>query len=214
MRGNLNEIILATDPDRQVSMALYCNLGAREKTTSHFGRVQNLLVLEGESSEQPCPSTAPSREFAPNVALFLDVDGTLLEFADRPEAVFPNDGLTDILLGLEVTLGGAIALISGRTIEDDRIFDPIRLPAGGQHGLERRDAKAGCTRPARACAGRYRSSQGIRRSKSRFLARRQRCGLSIALSHGAIVASCRRGTNRPIDCQPKRFALPRREYGV
>ena len=124
-------------------MALYCNLGAREKTTSHFGRVQEPAGAgRRKLLNNPCPSTAPSREFAPNVALFLDVDGTLLEFADSPEAVFPNDGLTDILLGLEVTLGGAIALISGRTIEElDRIFDPIRLPAGGQHGLERRDAK-------------------------------------------------------------------------
>ena len=70
------------------------------------------------------------------------MDGTLLEFADRPEAVFPTDGLTDILLGLQGTLGGALALISGRKIEElDRIFNPVRLPAGGQHGLERRDAK-------------------------------------------------------------------------
>ncbi len=70
------------------------------------------------------------------------MDGTLLEFANTPEAVYPTDGLTDILLGLEGTLGGALALISGRTIEElDRIFNPVRLPAGGQHGLERRDAK-------------------------------------------------------------------------
>ena len=70
------------------------------------------------------------------------MDGTLLEFADRPEAVSPTDGLTDILLGLQGTLGGALALISGRTIEElDRIFNPVRLPIGGQHGLERRDAK-------------------------------------------------------------------------
>ena len=120
-----------------------CNLGAREQTKSHFGRVQEPAGAERRKLlSYSCPSTAPSREFAQNVALFLDVDGTLLEFADRPEAVVPNDGLTDILLRLEETLGGAIALISGRTIEElDRIFNPIRLPAGGQHGLERRDAR-------------------------------------------------------------------------
>ena len=131
------------NPDLQVSMALHGNLGPREKTKSHFGRIQEPAGAgRRKLLSNSCSSTAPSRELAPNVALFLDVDGTLLEFADRPEAVVPNDGLTDILLGLEVTLGGAIALISGRTIEElDRIFNPIRLPAGGQHGLERRDAK-------------------------------------------------------------------------
>ncbi len=124
-------------------MALHCNLGAREKTKSNFGRVQEPAGAgRRKLLSDSCCSTVPSREFAPNVALFLDVDGTLLEFADRPASVAPKDGLTDILLGLEVTLGGAIALISGRTIEElDRIFYPIRLPAGGQHGLERRDAK-------------------------------------------------------------------------
>ena len=58
-----------------------------------------------------------SREFAANVALFLDVDGTLLEFADSPKRSFPMR-TNRHPLGLEVTLGGAIALISGRTIEE------------------------------------------------------------------------------------------------
>lgn len=87
------------------------------------------------------PLAAPSRTFCQDVALFLDVDGTLLEFADRPDAVVPNVRLPDILCGLEVALGGALALISGRTVENlDRIFEPLRFPAAGQHGLERRDA--------------------------------------------------------------------------
>lgn len=87
------------------------------------------------------PLAAPSRTFSRDVALFLDVDGTLLELAATPDAVLLNAQLPDILHRLEVALGGALALISGRTVEDlDRIFDPLRLPAAGQHGLERRDA--------------------------------------------------------------------------
>jgi len=86
--------------------------------------------------------TAPSPVFQRAVALFLDVDGTLLDFARRPDAVEPSAGLTDILRRLEFKLGGALALISGRAVDDlDRIFDPLRLPTGGQHGLERRDAE-------------------------------------------------------------------------
>ncbi len=87
------------------------------------------------------PRPLPAPVFEREIALFLDVDGTLLEFAHRPDAVVPGAGLPDILRRLEAALGGALALISGRAVGDlDRIFGPLRLPAGGQHGLERRDA--------------------------------------------------------------------------
>ena len=83
----------------------------------------------------------PSPVFARDIALFLDVDGTLLELAERPDAVAPHKTLPSVLRRLESALCGALALISGRTIDDlDRIFAPLRLPAAGQHGLERRDA--------------------------------------------------------------------------
>ena len=73
--------------------------------------------------------------------MFLDVDGTLLELAHAPDAVAPSAVLLDVLPRLRTGLGGALALISGRTIDDlDRIFAPLTLPAAGQHGLERRDA--------------------------------------------------------------------------
>lgn len=74
-------------------------------------------------------------------ALFLDVDGTILHFADTPNGVAPSRTVGRMLQGLSVTLDGAVALISGRTIETlDRLFAPLRLPAAGLHGLERRDA--------------------------------------------------------------------------
>lgn len=83
----------------------------------------------------------PSPVFARDIALFLDVDGTLLELAEHPDAVAPHKSLPTVLQRLEKVLGGALALISGRTIDDlDRIFAPLRLPEAGQHGLERRDA--------------------------------------------------------------------------
>jgi trehalose 6-phosphate phosphatase len=74
-------------------------------------------------------------------ALFLDVDGTLLEVADTPESVYVSDGLKILLTELSERLGGALALISGRTIEDlDRLFAPLRLCASGVHGAQRREA--------------------------------------------------------------------------
>ncbi|WP_428030631.1 trehalose-phosphatase [Ancylobacter sp.] len=73
----------------------------------------------------------------PDWALFLDIDGTLIEHADHPEGVSIPDDLPDLLARLQVALDGAVALVSGRTIEwMDRRFAPTRLAASGQHGAE------------------------------------------------------------------------------
>lgn len=75
-----------------------------------------------------------------DTALFLDADGTLLAFADDPEGVVVPDGLLATLDALHDTLGGAMALVSGRAISGlDRIFGRCQWAAAGQHGLERRD---------------------------------------------------------------------------
>lgn len=77
--------------------------------------------------------------FARNWCFFLDIDGTLLEFADRPESVRVDAGLMTILERLHHVSAGATALISGRRIADiDRLFSPLTLAAAGQHGIERR----------------------------------------------------------------------------
>lgn len=72
-----------------------------------------------------------------NVAFFLDVDGTLLGFKDRPQDVIADDDLRRLLSTLQTAAGGAVALVSGRTIADlDRIMFPLRLLAAGTHGAE------------------------------------------------------------------------------
>jgi trehalose 6-phosphate phosphatase len=73
-------------------------------------------------------------------ALFLDIDGTLLEIAATPTSVRVEPGTVELLGRLHARLGGALALISGRPIVDvDRLFAPLCLPTAGQHGTERRD---------------------------------------------------------------------------
>jgi trehalose 6-phosphate phosphatase len=73
------------------------------------------------------------------VALFLDVDGTLLDIADRPDRVAVPAGLVDALAGAERKLDGALALISGRELDElDRLFRPLRLRAAAVHGAELR----------------------------------------------------------------------------
>lgn len=76
------------------------------------------------------------------LALFLDVDGTLLELAATPDAVRVPAALRNTLELSSQREEGALALVSGRTLEDlDRLFAPSRFPACGQHGFERRDSR-------------------------------------------------------------------------
>ncbi len=79
-------------------------------------------------------------DFRSDWALFLDVDGTLLAIVDDPDAVEPEPAVLEALAAIERDNGGAIALVSGRSIAQlDRIFAPLRLPAAGLHGYERRN---------------------------------------------------------------------------
>jgi trehalose 6-phosphate phosphatase len=71
------------------------------------------------------------------IGLFLDVDGTLLDFASHPDAVEVPANLIGALAAAERRLAGALALISGRPITAlDRLFAPLRLRASGVHGAE------------------------------------------------------------------------------
>ena len=71
---------------------------------------------------------------------FLDIDGTLLDIAERPQLVRIDDDLGHLLATTRDATGGAVALISGRSVaEIDRLFGR-NFCAAGQHGAERRDA--------------------------------------------------------------------------
>jgi trehalose 6-phosphate phosphatase len=73
------------------------------------------------------------------MSVFLDVDGTLLDLAERPSDVRIPAELIDALARTESKLDGALALISGRPIEElDRLFAPLRLRASGVHGAQLR----------------------------------------------------------------------------
>ena len=72
-----------------------------------------------------------------NWALFLDIDGTILDIAPTPDAVAVPPGLLQILENVSDVLGGAVAFVSGRPINwIDRVFEPLRIAAAGQHGAE------------------------------------------------------------------------------
>jgi trehalose 6-phosphate phosphatase len=77
-------------------------------------------------------------------AILLDIDGTILDIAPSPRQVWVPTGLRRTLSRLADLTGGAVALVSGRSINDiDLIFSPLQLPTIGVHGAEMRTSADG-----------------------------------------------------------------------
>lgn len=93
---------------------------------------------------RPAPPVRP----AGRLALFLDLDGVLAPMAPSPGAVVADPRRTAVLRVLNRSLGGRLAIVSGRTLgEIDRIADGASPSAAGVHGLERRSANGRVERP-------------------------------------------------------------------
>lgn len=72
-------------------------------------------------------------------ALFLDLDGTLLEIAATPDEVVVPPGLPALLMALHALLGGAVAIVTGRSLATtDSLLKPFVAAAAGEHGVSLR----------------------------------------------------------------------------
>lgn len=70
-------------------------------------------------------------------ALFLDIDGTLLDLAATPDAIQVPLSLAGDLQAVSSRLKGALALVTGRSLPyADALFAPCRFPIAGLHGAE------------------------------------------------------------------------------
>lgn len=77
-------------------------------------------------------------------ALFLDLDGTLIDIAPAPDLVCVPADLVPLLDRLASALEGAVAIISGRPIADiNRFLEPLRPVAAGVHGAQLRTSVDG-----------------------------------------------------------------------
>ncbi|HEY1735571.1 MAG TPA: trehalose-phosphatase [Methylovirgula sp.] len=90
-------------------------------------------------AETPFPvhlKTLPSApEPQTDWALFLDLDGTLLDIAPTPDSVVVPEGLLEDLRVAANVLGGALAIVSGRGLEViDRVLSPLKLTVSSEHG--------------------------------------------------------------------------------
>ena len=83
----------------------------------------------------------PPPPLGPRDALFLDFDGTLAEIAASPRKVVVDPRIPALLIGLAQRLDGAVAVVSGRSLEDvERLLRPYAGAMAGIYGLERREA--------------------------------------------------------------------------
>jgi len=99
-----------------------------------------LFAIERHGRPPPLRSKHPP-DGCNSWAFFLDVDGTLIEIAETPDAVLLDMRLLGLVECLFRASGGATAMVSGRSIADlDRRLGRPDIPIAGQHGLERRDA--------------------------------------------------------------------------
>lgn len=87
------------------------------------------------------PLEPPPPGLLADASLFLDLDGTLVEFALSPDGIAVCDDLRSLLQGLQSRLGGRLAVISGRSLADLAAhLDLPGLAIAGSHGAERRHA--------------------------------------------------------------------------
>lgn len=86
------------------------------------------------------PSAAGPAPIPPNLAIFTDFDGTLVELAETPDAIVVPDELQDDIQHVMRILDGAFAVISGRAVADLDRYLPRGIALAGGHGTERRRA--------------------------------------------------------------------------
>src|ERR1041385_3866259 len=110
-------------------------------------------MMDQELAEMPLEDIAPEEEetldsvpvpssLVPHLsetAILLDIDGTLLDLMPTPREVWVPPGLAKTLNRLLVKTNGALAMVSGRSLNDiDLIFAPDQFPVVGGHGAEMR----------------------------------------------------------------------------
>jgi trehalose 6-phosphate phosphatase len=96
-------------------------------------------LFDTVSGVQSSPLPDPPPSLARHHALFLDFDGTLAPIAPRPDEVKLPSWVVPTLRALREPLDGALVIVSGRPLAElDSFLSPLRLPAAGVHGIERR----------------------------------------------------------------------------
>ena len=86
-------------------------------------------------SGQPPPVALPPLPPFGRAALLIDMDGTLLDIAATPDQVVVPEGLPETLRHVRDLLGDALAVVSGRPIEQlEALLGDAPFALAGEHG--------------------------------------------------------------------------------
>lgn len=97
------------------------------------------IAREDDAAPETVPVPSSLVPHLSETAILLDIDGTLLDLMPTPREVWVPPGLAKTLNRLLQRTNGALALVSGRSLNDiDLIFAPDVFPAVGGHGAEMR----------------------------------------------------------------------------
>jgi trehalose 6-phosphate phosphatase len=168
-----------------------------------FGKVMEMPTVNPAqprtvSAALPPPLPAADARWA----LFLDVDGTLLDFVDDPLAVRADAALRELLHALHRALDGAMALVSGRGVADlDRIFGASHWAAAGLHGLQLRRADGSVREIATSPAQQAQLCRAAQALAARF------DGVTWEDKHHGIALHCRRAPAQFASLQAAAIAL-------
>jgi trehalose 6-phosphate phosphatase len=102
----------------------------------------------------PALPAAPDLTTRSDVSLFLDFDGTLVDIAERHDAVVVEPALGRLVAALADRLDGRVAVVSGRSAADILAYlgivdTPAAITVAGSHGLELRWSDGRCEAPLR-----------------------------------------------------------------
>jgi len=151
-------------------------------------------------------------------ALFLDFDGTLVEIAPSPSSVHVPSELPHLLGALSDRLDGAVAVVSGRPLDElARMLDPFSGAIAGDHGLERRCCDGTVTRSLvhpelkrlrPLIAGFATSHEGLLlEDKGRSLALHYRHAPSLAARCRALMRSAAQASNGALTAVPGKMVI-------
>jgi trehalose 6-phosphate phosphatase len=107
------------------------------QTVTSAGSAADPGAERGSVAHDPGAAGGGLRSSLAGHALYLDIDGTILELAPSPDVVQVPVWMVPLLQRLAGKLDGAVAFVSGRPIAAiDQLFQPLRFPAVGVHGGE------------------------------------------------------------------------------
>ena len=165
----------------------------------------------GETPEHDVPfPSLPIIDLAPaETAFFLDFDGTLARIVTNPAAARVTSQTRAALGRLSEAAGGAVAVVSGRSIAQlDRMLHPLLLPAAGVHGLERRDAKGRLRRDPVDDEAQHR----LARLVGGFV--KGRPGLLAEVKPGSVALHYRKRPEMTVECLAFAIDLARENGGI